>query len=268
MDISIDALNFLETYFLERFKTSKVVERVYSKIIRGRATYKEAHQFAEEIGKIIRDAVDATFLDERFLIEGEILQNIAEKVLIPTLEIDHELVTEVCNYVQKDLNVKAGITLTTVATSFDRTNAAGIAHNLTNGMGTVGDQLISYSLHEVDNYLEGNATYQKNAGTRPQITRAMGTEACSYCEKLVYSGDYKGPGMPEKIFVRHRGCDCLLIYEPRKKKYQTPWTKKEYDDYENAVYEQRRYLEERDGLTFEEIKRRKAERERKRKNNK
>lgn len=254
-DVSPGILEAVKKQFDILFYQNAKIKRIYEKVRKGKASFAEMKTFAEMAGDILSEALDKVFTEGN-LPDGKLYQNIAEKVITPMLQQNYSLVNEVCGYVMDDKNTAARIGVRAVAAEFNADRAEKIAQIAANSggvkKGSKAAQLITnMSLSFVDAFIQVNADMHKDLGMMPQIQRIYHGKpgACEFCERLAYSDAYKGPKMPAGIFQRHRDCKCTLIYEPRKGKYQDPWSKKEAAEYEQLVSDQRSYLTELDKMT-------------------
>lgn len=254
-DVSPILLESVQHYFDMWFYTDKEIKEIYKKVSNGTATFKEMKRFSELASSILCRALETTFTAEN-LPDGKLYQNIAEKVITPMLEQNHELISEVCGYVGDDLNRAARIGTNTVTAVFNADKAETVAQIAANcgGIkpGNKAAQLVeNATMSMVDDFIQVNLEFQKKLGLVPQIQRIYhgGKNHCEFCASLQYIGEYNGPGMPSEIFSRHRDCRCTLIYKPQKGPYQDPWSKAEKDDYQKLVSEQRKYLKELDKMS-------------------
>lgn len=259
-DVSPILLESVQKYFDMWFYSDKEVKKIYKKVRNGTATFKEMKRFSERAGSILCRALETTFTAEN-LPDGKLYQNIAEKVIKPMLEQNHELISEVCSYVGDDLNRAARIGTNTVTAVFNTDKAETVAQIAANcgeiKPGNKAAQLVeNATMSMVDDFIQVNLEFQKKLGLHPQIQRIYhgGENRCEFCASLQYTGVYKGPGMPSNIFQRHRDCRCTLIYKPQKGPYQDPWSKAQKDDYQKLVTEQRKYLTELDKMSAGERK--------------
>lgn len=251
-DISPILLKSVEGYFDMWFYADKQIKQIYEKVRNGTATYAEAKLFAEKAGGILSRAIEAAFSGN--LPNDTIYQNIAEKVLTPMLEQNYNLISEVSEFIQEDLNKRAGIGLKAVKPGFNKDRAKGLAFELANG-GTaqitktkVEAQIINNALSIVDEFVEVNLNFHNEVGLHPKITRITNGKACEYCKERAYSGEYKGPDMPAEIFHRHRDCRCTILYDGQNG-IEDVFGKNTYKDYQTAVMKQREYLVNLDKMT-------------------
>lgn len=231
-DISPKLLEAVRTGFRESIREDAQLQKIAERIEEGTATYRDAQRFAGKLGNTLAAEIRNT-LGTDALPYGTLYQNIAEKVLIPMLEEDHELVAKATVLIQEQLNRKAGIGLKALLPEFNQDKAQGLAQNLSNNgadAGIIQQQIENFSRCVVDDTLKKNLELHRKVGMCPKITRVRtGSKKCAYCDGLVYSGDYEGPGMPDEIFHRHRDCRCILAYDPGNGKKEDHWSKKRID---------------------------------------
>ena len=68
----------------------------------------------------------------------------------------------------------------------------------------------------VDDTIKTNADLHYQVGLSPKIERISTGKCCAWCDKLagIYNyEDVKNTG--NDVFRRHRGCNCLIIYDPK-----------------------------------------------------
>lgn len=263
-DVSAEILEAIEKNF-EKFYQDPVVKRIYGKIYEGTATYTDSHTLASLVARYKREAIEKAYLEAEKT--GELTEDVYGQIvkgtLDPELRDGRELVAEACGYVQKDLNHKSGIGLGVVDPGLNESRVDGLVKYVTEAnepklSSTVVPGLLdTFHRSAVDEYLEANLDFQRDSGLAPQISRTRGANSnpkCAFCAGLVYTGDYKGDGMPDEIFSRHRYCHCNLLYSPMggSGRVQDSWSKKEYASYQEAEKAQREYLTNLDKMTKDE----------------
>ena len=257
-DVSPAILEAAKEYFDKKFYSNKNVKAIYKKVSRGEATYKEAIAFATSAGEVLSKAISQAF--DGNLPNDIIYFNIAEKVLSPMLKQNYNLISEVSEFVQTDLNQKAGIGLKAVKPKFNKDRATGLVLELTNAVSTkiteteVAGQIKNFGQNIVDSFVKENLDFQSGSGLKVKISRVPVGKTCDWCKRLAYSGEYKGSGMPSEIFMRHRDCDCMIIYEGLDGRFQDVYSKKTFKNYQEAVGVQRDYLTKLDKMTPDERK--------------
>lgn len=91
--------------------------------------YLQANNYAIRIGELFSKVIESNIIADK-LPEGKIYYNIAKKVLEPVLGENYRQVKEVCGYVQKELNIKAGIRLKPVVPPIDQDRVDGLVDKI------------------------------------------------------------------------------------------------------------------------------------------
>lgn len=266
-DVSPEILERIEKEYELRFYNNATVKRIYKRIQNCEATMNDVRKLTEIASKAAYDSISYAYekaYGEGMLPNGVLYQNIVEKTLIPTMEESGLVIGEAFTMVQNDINKKAGLGLKAVHAPFDEERAEGLAKVVTNLRtaqlaGTKAkDQIENFLLVTLDQYIQTNIDFQKNAGLHPKINRVRGAgenEDCEFCAKLVYSGEYEAATMPIDIFRRHRGCKCIVTFDSGTGRLQGVHSKQIYADYASAQKKEREYLAELDKMSAAERKR-------------
>lgn len=263
-DISPEILEDIESHFDTFYKDPKVKE-IYKKIADGNATYADAQKLAELVGKYITLSLDAAYsgaLEKGKLPNDTLYQNIVEKTLKPMLEEGYDVMAEACDYIQTDLNKKAGKSIKTVYPGINKDKAKGLVYEVVNTGTTqirktkASGQIENFTRCVVDDFVRTNIDFHELLGLKPEITRMRGSnpnKKCSFCHEREYKGKYKGPGMPSGIFQRHRYCHCMVLYDPKDGSgVQGAHSKQVYANHKEAISQERRYLKNLDKMDPQE----------------
>lgn len=227
-DIVPGLLEDMTNDFQSQYDSSSKIKSLKKKLDSGEATYKEANEYASEVGKITKD-VYTEHLKSDNLPDGKCYYNIAERVTSTTLHNQYELVADYSEQVQTDLNKKAGIGIKAQRADEDTESY----HSLANYMSAAEDyddvakstaQSAERMAREtVDRSVKKNAEFQSKAGMRPKIVRSGGSGCCAWCSGL--SGTYDYPKVPKDVYARHNNCTCTVEYDPGSGKRQDVHTK-------------------------------------------
>ena len=125
MDIAPKLFETVQMEFKRKFEKDGTIKKLYDKIGKGSATYKEAHEFAIKTGEILSEVFDQT-LSSAVLPDGRMYYNIAERVIGPMLKGNYDIVSEAAAEIQKQLNEKAGIGIKAIRPEFNQDKAKGI----------------------------------------------------------------------------------------------------------------------------------------------
>lgn len=215
---------------------------VAKKVEAGTATYIDVEDYAYHAGKSLSKSLQ-NYITEDILPNGHVPQNVAEKVLIPTLRENHNMVSGVTEQVQTSLNQQAGIGLKAQTVEFDEEMAEGLVHKLTNGAfkdtkWVLGAPVVANSQSVVDRILKKNVEFQAKVGLRPKIIREAESHCCPWCESL--EGTYEYGNEPKDIYRRHDNCRCTVDFKPGDGMRQNVWSKEWHEDAEPEKIEERK----------------------------
>ena len=243
-DIAPQLLEELQSAFKEEISNNSKIKALHAAIQGGNATYIVAEDYAYEVGAALA-AVLGDRLSSAVLPEGQMFYNIAERVIRPLLEEDHDLVSDAAATVQQMLNQKAGLGIKaqTVPVNADRIdgiiNRVSSAAQYDDVAWILGEPVIAFSQSIVEEVLKANVDFQGKAGLHPRIIRKAERKCCAWCSKL--EGEYQYPDVPGDVYRRHQRCRCTVDYDPGQgKKYQNVHTKQWKDTEESAKIEVRK----------------------------
>lgn len=249
MDISPELLEQIQEDFERRVADNKTIAALLKKLEDGTATYKDADEYAVEIGDSLARAYRSAITTEA-LPNGRMYYNIANAVVRPTLETDHDIIADYAVAVQDTINKGAGLGLKAIRPEVDQNRIQGLLDRLTEGEDydavswLLGEPVRNFSQNVVDDCVRYNADYQAKSGLSPKIVRTAepgGTRTikrgkrsytyrvpCDWCIDLAGTYEYS-PKMPRDVFRRHEGCRCNVEYSPDGVKRQNVWSKKWVD---------------------------------------
>ncbi len=217
-DIAPKLLKNVEKEFTKRFKKSNVVSILYQQIKSGSASYKDANDFAIELGELLSETFQSV-LSSDVLPDGKMYYNIAKRVLSGPLENNHNLVSEVCANVQTQINKKAGIGIKAIKPKVNKDRINGII-DIVSGKDNfdkiaymLNEPVVNFTQSVVDESVKVNADFQYKAGLNPKIKRTSTSQCCEWCGKLAGTYDYeKIKDQGNDVFRRHKECRCLVEY--------------------------------------------------------
>ncbi len=244
-DVSPELLNRIRSDFKEACRADKELGKTINRIDGGKGTYREAQEFASNIGDKLGEAYRKNLTPES-LPDGRLYRNIAEKVIRPTLHENYELVSDASQKVQKALNDEAGIGLRVQIPEEDTDRVDGIIDRVSDHVdeftSETADDLASmtenFTHHVVDAFIEKNADFQYNAGLKPKIERDAMAECCGWCLDL--AGTYEYPLKDRSVYQRHKDCRCVVDYHPGNGKVQNAHTKQWRDETDSDILEARK----------------------------
>ena len=228
-DIVPELLEVIERDFNTFLRQNKEIERIRQAIEEGSATYKQAYEYAEQVGEALANSFEKNISSE-VLPDGHMYFNIAERILNPTLERNHILVADVSVEIQEILNRKAGLGLKGISPELNRHRIKSIIERVVHEemyddvKWMLAAPVVNFTQSVVDDTIQANAEFQYQSGLYPRIIRyTQGSETCEWCRNL--AGIYKYPDVPDDVYKRHDRCDCVVEYDPGDARRQNVWTK-------------------------------------------
>lgn len=228
-DIVPELLEVIERDFNTFLQQNKEIERIRQAIEEGSATYKQAYEYAEQVGEALANSFEKNISSE-VLPDGHMYFNIAERILNPTLERNHILVADVSVEIQEILNRKAGLGLKGISPELNRNRIKSIIERVVHEevyddvKWMLAEPVVNFTQSVVDDTIQANAEFQYQSGLYPRIIRyTQGSETCEWCRNL--AGVYKYPDVPDDVYKRHDRCDCVVEYDPGDARRQNVWTK-------------------------------------------
>lgn len=247
VDMAPELLRQIQSDWSDNLKNDAEIKSLIEKINEKKATYKEVEDLSYRVGKDLSKSL-LDNITEDILPNGHVPQNVAEKILHPTLNNAHNLVTNVAIKVQSDMNSAAEIGLRAQKTDYDKDRAQGLVHKLTNGQFEdtkwILDEPVTLFVQSVaDNTLKKNVDFQAHSGLKPQIIRKASSKCCDWCEDL--EGTYDYGSEPKDVYRRHERCKCSVDYNPGTGKRQDVWSKAWHEDVDkDKIIERIKYAKE------------------------
>lgn len=220
-DIVPELFEKIDKTFKLKAKESKIIKDKLKVLKNNKANYKDANEFAVEVGKILVD----TFRDKiktGDLPDGKMYYNIAKRLIEPNMVRNHDLVSEYSKEVQNILNKQAKISIQAQKADLNQDRIDKLVDKITkydsydDGKWLLNEPIINFTQAVVDETVRKNADLHAKAGLSPKIERYTNGKCCDWCDKLagIYNyEDVKDTG--NEVFRRHRHCDCLVIYDPK-----------------------------------------------------
>ncbi len=228
-DIVPGIYNEIEKSFDLKTKESKIIKNKLLALKNKKANYKDANEFAVEVGKILAD----TFKDKiktGDLPDGKMYYNIAKRLIKPNMVRNHDLVSEYSREVQSQLNKQANISIKAQKADLNQDRIDKLVDKITkydsyeDGKWLLNEPIINFTQAVVDETIKKNANLHYKSGLTPKIIRKEHGNCCDWCKEIV--GTYSYPDVPEDIYRRHRHCRCTVDYYPGDGKRQDIWSKK------------------------------------------
>lgn len=227
-DIVPALLEVIEKEFDEKILSSDKVKNAVKLLRSKQATYLDANDFAIEVGEILASVLRKKITVET-LPDGKMYFNIAERILNPIMQKNHELISSFAFDVQTELNKKAGLKIKGQKAGLNRDRIDGIVNKISSEddfekvRWLLGEPVVNFSQSIVDDSVRVNVAFQAKAGLKPKIVRREVGKCCDWCKEIVGTYDY--PNVPNDIYRRHRFCKCTVDYDPGTGKKQNVHTK-------------------------------------------
>lgn len=229
-DIAPGLLLRIQESFRQEMGSNQTIQALLKKIEDGDATYRDAEQYALQIGEALSQAFEKN-LGAGALPDGKMYYNIADRVLRPLLEEDHAVVSDAARMVQESLNRKAGVGLKAQQVAVNQDRIQGIVDKVSNAESfedvswVLDEPVKNFSMNVVDETIRENVSFQGKAGLRPRVIRRAERKCCKWCSAL--EGEYDYPDVPHDVYRRHDNCRCTMEYDPAdgKRKRQNVHTK-------------------------------------------
>lgn len=211
----------IEKTFKLKAKESKIIKDKLKVLKNNKANYKDANEFALEVGKILADTFQDKIKTED-LPDGKMYYNIAKRLIEPNMVRNNDLVSEYSKEVQSQLNKQANISIQAQKADLNQDRIDKLVDKITKydsfdkGKWLLNEPIINFSQAVVDETIRKNADLHSKVGLSPKIERYTNGKCCDWCDKLagIYNyEDVKNTG--NEVFRRHRHCDCLVIYDPK-----------------------------------------------------
>lgn len=230
-DIAPKLLKKIQDDFKNKFDNSKIIRELYRKVKQGNATYKEANEFAIEVGELLSGSFKKN-LSSSVLPNGRMYYNVADRIIRDTLGNNYELVADISAKIQEILNKKAGIGIKAIKPKINEDKVRGIV-DIVSGKEKyddiaymLGEPVVNFSQSVVNDAVRENADFQYKAGLSPKIIRTSTGKCCEWCDKLAGIYDYEAVSdTGNNVFRRHKYCRCLVEYAPGDGKRQNVHTK-------------------------------------------
>ena len=242
-DITPGLLEKIQKQFYHDVEKSSIIKNFKKQAQRGKTSYSQANEVAQEIGKILAQSYSDN-LSSDILPDGKMYYNIASRVLNPTLREAYEIVADNAAIVQQNVNEAAGIGIKIIRAQIQQDNIDGIVNRISSeeyfdDVKWILDAPVRNLVQKaMDDTVQKNAGFHAKAGLRPKIIRRSSGHCCEWCNQV--AGTYVYPDVPKDVFRRHDNCDCIVEYYPGDGKKQNVWTKEWKYEKESDTIEERK----------------------------
>lgn len=228
-DIVPELLEKIQRDFNATIRNNKKLLTIHEMIEEGTATYKQAYEYAQEVGQALSSVLQV-HINSEVLPDGHMYYNIADRILNPTLQNNHIIVAAVAAAIQVVLNKKAGLGLKGIEVPLNQHRIKSIVERVVHEEvfdevdWILAEPIVNFTQSVVDDTIKVNAEFQFESGLHPKIIRiAYGSPPCKWCRSI--EGVYKYPDVPEDVYKRHDRCRCIVEYDPGDARKQNVWTK-------------------------------------------
>lgn len=256
-DIAPVLLEQIQKDFRAKVQSSAKLKDLLQLVTDGKATYVQAEEFAHEAGTILSQTLQK-HITSATLPDGKMYFNIADRVLRPVLEEDHQIISDVAVQVQEQLNknAKIGLKAQTVPVNEDRIDGIiakiADADSFDDIAWMLDEPIVNFSQAVVDETLKANIDFQGQVGLKPKVIRKAEHKCCAWCSAL--AGEYFYPDVPRDVYRRHENCRCTVEYDPGSGKRQNVHTKQFTETQDYAKIEARKVVGIRtNGVTIQEV---------------
>lgn len=242
-DVAPALLESIRQDFSRSLGSRERTTRLLDAIQKGAGTYRQANEYAQQVGEALADAFRAN-LSSAVLPDGRMYWNIADRVVRPLLAEDHELVAAAAEQVQTTLNEAAGLGIKAQAVPLDESRVKGFLDRLSSEANyddvawILGEPVVNFSQSVVDESIRRNVEFQGKSGLRPRVIRRAEARCCRWCSNL--AGTYTYPDVPRDVYRRHERCRCTVEYDPGDGRRQDVWTKQWTNSADPATMEARK----------------------------
>lgn len=230
-DIAPELLQKVQAEFQKQIDASEKIKKFYEKVRDGTATYKDANEFAIEVGEALSSSF-GKHISSDMLPDGKMYFNIADRVVRIPLENNYEIVADAAAEVQDLLNQSAGIGIKAIRPEMNKDKVQGII-NIVSGSENyddiaymLGEPVVNFTQTVIDDAVRANADFQSKSGLSPKIVRKSTGKCCEWCQRLVGVYNYDDVSdTGNDVFRRHKNCRCTVEYDPGDGTRQDVWTK-------------------------------------------
>ena len=212
-------------YCLKDRRLTQISKRIRD----GTATQLDAHDYAEHVGENLSRALVNNLTADN-LPNGTLYYNIAQRIVIPGLEENYNLINDVSADIQSIVDKKAKIGLGAVKADFPASRINGLIDKMTadnilleEAIKWLKEPIINNSEAFFDDFVRENAKFRTDVGLKATITRTVAPGCCKWCDEM--AGTYDYDKVPDDIYRRHEFCRCTVTYQS-KKTSQNVWSKK------------------------------------------
>lgn len=244
-DIVPELLEEIKKAFLSKSRESRILQDKLLALKNKKASYKDANEFAGELGEILAD----TFKDKiktEDLPDGKMYYNIAQRIIDPNMHMTYDIVGDYSRDVQALLNQEAGISIAALKADINQDRIDKIVEKVSiydsydDGKRLLDEPMINFAQSIVDSTIKKNADFHYKSGFKPKIVRRVVGGCCKWCKDKAGVYDYESvKDTGNDVYRRHRYCRCIVDYVPDKNRRQDVWSKQWNDPEKRDKIEER-----------------------------
>src|SRR5690625_1315930 len=186
-DIVPELLENIQRDFNTAIRSNKKLQRIQEMIANGTATYRQANEYAVEVGEILARTFKVHIKSD-VLPDGKMYYNIADRILTPTLSNNHIIVATVSAEIQEQLNKSVGLGLKGIEPKVNQWRIDSIINRVVaeevfdDVAWILQEPIVNFTQSVVDETIEANVEFQGESGLSPRIMRsAHGDQPCNWC---------------------------------------------------------------------------------------
>ena len=189
-DIAPALLNKVQKAFKQNLEEAKATRKDLLERIE-RRTIGSVTQQASKVGKALSRAYIEVLTPE-VMPDGVMYYNIAEKVMVPTIEEAYKLVSDVADAHQLSVNRMLNIGIKPIRPPIEMDRVNGLLNAVSNG-------LFADNIHYLNEPIRNIV-----------VVRRAESTACEWCHDRAGTYDSYYEAQVNEVFARHEGCRCEL----------------------------------------------------------
>src|SRR5690625_2600478 len=164
-DIVPELLENIQRDFNSKFSKNRKLSSIKKAIENGRATYKQANEYAIVVGELLASTFKANIKSD-VLPDGKMYYNIAERILNETLSNNYKIVSKVSAEVQDNLNKSIGLGLKGIESKVNKHRIESIVNRITKEevfddvAWILQEPIVNFTQSAVDDTIKANVDFQ------------------------------------------------------------------------------------------------------------
>ena len=227
VDITPDLLEAIQKDFRKSINGNPAIDRIVKLMAEGNATYTDANNLAVWTGQMLSTALSNN-ITPGLLPDDRMYFNIADRILGPMLEENHELIASATATIQTSMNRKIGLGVQGLKPKINQDRVKGLINRVAKeesfekARWLLDEPIVNFSQSVVDDAIRANVNFLSEAGLQSMIIREVVGDACDWCKEI--AGNYTYPDIPDDVYRRHDRCRCTVVSYYGKTK-QDVWSK-------------------------------------------